>query len=188
MLLATKNLFNDLRSRTSHLLGREGHELLANQIAFCGPGHRCNEDECPYCQWCWSLDNRTFATAVIREAVADFEVALSRPMPLFSFTLTPDIDPPISGLRGTAEMLAEKLARMIKKRRKDVIGFLSIFETKPSEAMGESLESERPHFHGMVGLNDESAKALRGFRILPHFERVKQHRAREWKALRRAMD
>jgi hypothetical protein len=183
MLPTTRNLFNDLRSRTSHLLGLEGHELLANQIAFCGPGHRCGEDECPFCQWCWSLDNCNFATRVIRAAGVDFEAAVNRPMPLFSFTLAPDIDPPISGLRGTAELLAGKLARMVKKRREKVVGFLSIFETKPSEAMGLSLECEHPHFHGMVAFNDETAKALRGFRALPHFERVdtiepdKRHRS-----------
>jgi hypothetical protein len=172
MLPITRSLFVDLLRKTSSLLGREGHELQANATFHCVPTQRCNRPFCPLCQWVKAIDRSGFSQDIIVKAAADYEAALSRDLPLFSFTMTPAMDIPIQGLRGAADLMAKKFSRMIENRRKDVIGPLTLFETLPSTVAGESAETDRPHWHGVISFQDESAKALRGFRALPHFQKI----------------
>src|ERR1700744_1592673 len=121
MLTITRSLFVDLQSKTSSLLGREGHERQANSVHHCFPSQRCNRPFCPLCQWVKAIDRSAFSQDIIVKAAADYEAALSRDLPMFSFTMTPAMDIPIQGLRDAADLMAKKLSKMIENRRKDVI-------------------------------------------------------------------
>jgi hypothetical protein len=172
MLPITRSLFVDHQSRTSSLLGREGYELQANATFHCIPGQRCNRQWCPLCQWVKAIDRSGFGQDIIVRAAADYEAARSCDLPMFSFTMTPAMDIPIQGLRGAADLMAKKFSRMLEKRKKDIVGSLTFFETLPSTVEGESAQTDRPHMHGVISFQDESAKALRGFRAMPHFEKI----------------
>jgi hypothetical protein len=155
------------------MLGHQGYELQANAVHTCIPGQCCHRPFCPLCQWFKALDRCAFRQDTIVSAAADYEAAFSRVLPLYSFTLTPERDPPIQGLRKVTDLMVTDLSEMIEKERKHIVGSLMIFETLPSLSLGGSAETDRPHLHGIIGFQDEASAAVDRFSSLPHFSKIK---------------
>jgi hypothetical protein len=111
-------------------------------------------------------------TASVLRAANDHELALERPLSLFSFTLVPAHDVPVACLRVAADKLCKGFYRMVEKRRRTIVGSIAMFETLPSKVDGTLMEADFPHIHGIVGVSDETSKSLRAFRGYQHFEKI----------------
>jgi hypothetical protein len=176
---ATRSLFDSLKQSTVELLSAQDSQRYAIQVDHCIFSSRCGKHYCPQCAWVNALDRSVHAKNSVLRAAADFEAATSSELHLFDFTVKePYVQ--VGRLREAGDRMTSKLAKMISKRTRTILGSASFFESLPALVRGESCEEDHPHAHCLIGTHDPDSLSLRAFRNLEHFEPVKLKSVPSW--------
>lgn len=137
-----------LQQETASLLYRAGHGRLANAVAFCRNGDRCNHrGACPRC-----------ASIRSYSKWQGIEAAITSDLHYVAATIKLPVDPPVSHLREAAQDLSSTVGRIIR-RVPGVAGALVTIESIPSLVNGQ-IDPEHDHLHAHVLVAFDDAPAL----------------------------
>jgi hypothetical protein len=170
MTAATLAILDALSTKTQVILSARGRQRDANALSFCRLGWRCNHLTCPRCSWVKRLKRSKRIRRDIASAIHGYESHVG-PVRLFAFTMTsPDL--PVTDLRAKAHEMNRSLTGQIERRRRAIPGAFRAFESVPAECVGELLDLEHAHLHGLLAVSDPESPSLRAFASLPHFQPI----------------